>query len=92
MLSGRVTMARRLTPPNRPILPRPITGPMPNGDAADPPVDALALAAARDIDAGLPRVGPREGQQRVTRAQIIIAEAINEALDRCQALGGRRTR
>ena len=80
----------RLIPPNPVLMPAAITGPMPHGDAADPPVDSLALAAARKIDADLPPTYANDRQRRVTRAQIIIAEAINAALDRCQALGGRR--
>ena len=67
---------------------RPILRPMPNGDATDPPVDAIALAAARDIEVALQGCPPA---LRVTRMQIRITEALNEALDRCQALGGRRT-
>ncbi|MET7247943.1 hypothetical protein ABZT49_31785 [Methylobacterium sp. EM32] len=79
---------RRLTPPNEPVMPAAATGPMPLGDAQDPPVDALALAAREigDLVALLP------GPVRTAQIQIRIAEAINEALDRCQALGGRRTR
>lgn len=65
---------------------------MPEGDAADPPVDAIALAAARKIDLDLPPTFANDRQRRITRAQIVIAEAINGALDRCQALGGRRVK
>jgi hypothetical protein len=82
-------MARRLIPPNEPIMPAPITGPMPLGDAQDPPVDALALAAAREIG-DLCALQP--GAVRTARIQILVAAAISEALDRCQALGGRRTK
>ena len=85
-------MARRLSPPNEPVMPRPITGPMPNGDAQDPPVDRIALAAARDIDAVLDEPVHERPTQRITKMQIIIERAISEALDRCQALGGRRMR
>ncbi|SEP21230.1 hypothetical protein SAMN04487843_108195 [Methylobacterium sp. ap11] len=81
--------ARRLIPPNDPVLPVRVTGPMPLGDAQDPPVDALALAAAREIG-DLCTLQPVA--VRTARIQILIAAAINEALDRCQALGGRRTR
>lgn len=81
--------ARRLIPPNEPIMPAPITGPMPLGDAQDPPVDRVALAAARDIG---DLIALQPGPVRTAQIQIRIAEAINEALDRCQALGGRRTR
>ena len=81
---------KRLIPPNPVLMPAAIAGPMPNGDAADPSVDSLALAAARKIDADLPPTYANDRQRRITRAQIAIAEAINAALDRCQALGGRR--
>lgn len=79
----------RLTPPNLPVMPAAITGPMPNGDAADPPVDAIALQAARDIVAAFKGAEPH---MRITVAQLRIIDAVNEALDRCQALGGRRTK
>jgi hypothetical protein len=82
-------MPARLIPPNEPVMPARITGLMPLGDAQDPPVDALALAAARQID-DLATLQP--GAVRTARTQILVAEAINAALDRCQALGGRRTR
>jgi hypothetical protein len=81
--------ARRLIPPNKPVIPAPIAGPMPLGDAQDPPVDALALAAAREID---DLAALRPGTVRTARTQIIIERAISAALDRCQALGGRRTK
>ena len=81
--------ARRLIPPNDPVLPARVTGPMPLGDAQDPPVDRVALAAARDIG---DLIALQPGPVRTAQIQIRIAEAINEALDRCQTLGGRRTR
>ncbi len=81
--------ARSLTPPNEPVLPARVTGPIPLGDAQDPPVDRIALAAARDIS---DLVALQPGPVRTAQIQIRIAEAINEALDRCQVLGGRRMR
>lgn len=84
--------ARRLTPPNEPVLPARITGPMPLGDVQDLPVDRIALAAARDIDALIDAPTSERPTQRITKMQIVIERAINEALDRYQALGGRRTR
>ncbi|WP_162561201.1 hypothetical protein [Methylobacterium terrae] len=73
-------------------MPAPIAGPMPLGDAQDPPVDRIALAAARHIDALIDEPTSERPTQRITKMQIVIERAINEALDRCQALGGRRTR
>lgn len=68
-------------------MPEPIMGPMPRGEAQDPPVDQIALDAARLIDAKLATAEPH---LRVTLIQLGVIEALNEALDRMQKLGGRR--
>lgn len=68
-------------------MPEPIMGPMPNGDAEDPPVHQIALDAARRIDAALAKTEPR---LRVTVIQLDVIEALNTALARMQELGGRR--
>lgn len=82
----------RLIPPILPTMPKTATCPMPHGDAQDPPVDSIALAAAQEIDALLVEQMRCPRAQRVANFQIRIEAAINEALDRCQALGGRRVK
>lgn len=81
--------ARRLTPPNEVAMPSAISGPMPLGDAQDPPVSQIALEAARRIN-DLCALQP--GAVRTARIQLAIEAAIGETLDRCQELGGRRVR
>jgi len=65
---------------------------MPLGDAQDPPVDLMALEAARDIWGAVPELLERSRAQAVSRIQLRIESAIKAALDRHEALGCRRTR
>ncbi len=68
------------------LKPEPIRGAMPEGEAEDPQVSALALQAARNIGR-LPK--SRDKTQHTARVQLEIEAAINAALERCQQLGGR---
>lgn len=65
---------------------------MPLGDAQDPPVDLMALEAARDIWATVPELLERSKAQAVSRIQLRVESAIKAALDRHEALVCRRTR
>ena len=65
---------------------------MPLGDAQDPPVDLMALEAARDIWGAVPELLERSKAQAVSRIQLRVESAIKAALDRHEALGCRRTR
>lgn len=67
-------------------------GPMPNGEAEDPPVGRIALKAAQDIYLAMELLCSAPRPQAVSHIQIRIDAAIQEALDRCQKLGGRRVR
>ncbi|MGU3659258.1 hypothetical protein [Methylobacterium fujisawaense] len=70
----------------------PEKGHMPLGDAQDPPVDLMALEAAKDIWAAVPELLERSKAQAVSRIQLRVESAIKAALDRHEALGRRRTR
>ncbi len=78
---------RRLTPPNEPVLPARVTGPMPLGDAQDPPLDDLALAAAREIGdlCTLQPGAVKEGKLSINVGSQVIAKAVQRAVDAAPA-------